>query len=82
MPTYTFRNKETGEEFEKFMGISAREEYLKEHPELEPLITGVPMVIDPVALGVRKTDQGFKEVLQKIHSKTAGSQLNRTTKQI
>jgi hypothetical protein len=82
MPTYTFRNKETGEEFEKFMGISARDEYMKEHPELETLIMGAPMMMDPVALGVRKTDQGFKEVLQKIHSKTVGSQLNKTTKQL
>jgi hypothetical protein len=82
MPTYKFRNTETGEEFEKFMGISARDEYLKEHPELEPLINGAPMMMDPVALGVRRTDQGFKEVLQKIHSKTVGSVLDKTTRQL
>ena len=29
MPTYAFRDKTTGEVFEKFMSISAREEYLK-----------------------------------------------------
>jgi hypothetical protein len=82
MPIYTFRNKETGEQFDKLMGISAREEYLKEHPELETILTGAPVTMDPVALGVRRTDQGFKEVLQKIHSRAHGSQLNKTTRQL
>lgn len=75
MPTYNFRNKETGEEFEKFMGISAREEYLKENPHIETMIAGAPMICDPVRVGVRKKDSGFKEVLQKIHSRAPGSQL-------
>jgi hypothetical protein len=82
MPTYRFRNKETGEEFEQFMGISAREEYLKENPNLETLICGAPSIGDSVRLGIRKSDNGFKEVLQKIHSRTAGSNLNQTTKQL
>jgi len=32
MPTYNFRNKTTGETFEKFMSISARELFLSENP--------------------------------------------------
>lgn len=75
MPTYNFRNKETGEEFEKFMSISAREQYLLENPNIETMISGAPMVCDPVRVGVRKKDSGFKEVLQKIHSRAPGSQL-------
>jgi hypothetical protein len=75
MPTYNFRNKETGEEFEKFMGISARDVYLQENPQLEPLVAGAPMICDPVRVGVRKKDAGFNEVLQKIHSRAPGSQL-------
>jgi hypothetical protein len=31
-------------------------------------------------MGVKRIDNGFKEVLQKIHSKTPGSIMNRTTK--
>ena len=76
MPTYNFRNKETGEEFEKFMGISAREVYLQENPNIETMISGAPMICDPVRVGVRKKDAGFKEVLQKIHSRSPASQLN------
>ena len=75
MPTYNFRNKETGEEFEKFMSISAREQYLSENPHIETMISGAPMVCDPVRVGVRKKDSGFKEVLQKIHSRAPGSRL-------
>jgi hypothetical protein len=82
MPTYTFRNKDTGEQFDQFMGISAREDYLKQNPHLETIITGTPATIDPVRLGITKSDAGFKEVLQRIHEKTAGSQLNKTTRQL
>ena len=78
MPTYNFRDKETGEVFEKFMSISAREAYLQENPNIETMLSGTPMIVDPVRIGVRKVDSGFKEVLQKIHSRTPGSQLNKT----
>jgi hypothetical protein len=81
MPLYDFRNKDTGETIEKMMSISAKEEYLKENPHMESLL-GMPPLIDPVRLGVRKTDAGFKEVLQRIHEKTPGSQLNKIAKQI
>ena len=30
MPTYNFKNNDTGEEFEEFFTIAGREEYLKE----------------------------------------------------
>ena len=78
MPTYRFRNRETDEVFEKFMSISARETFLQENPNIETMLSGTPMIVDPVRIGVRKVDSGFKEVLQKIHSKTPGSQLNKT----
>jgi hypothetical protein len=82
MPTYTFRNKETGEQFDQYMGISAREEFLTQNPNLETIITQAPAMGDSVRLGVHKSDNGFKEVLQRIHEKTPGSQLNKTTKQL
>lgn len=82
MPLYDFRNKDTGEVFEKMMSISSKEEYLLENPNIEPVITGQLAFIDSVRLGIRTTDSGFKEVLQRIHEKTAGSQLNKTTKQL
>lgn len=77
MPTYSFRDRDTGLEFEKFMSISAREKYLKDNPNVEPVINGAPMVADPVRVGARKRDSGFKEVLQKIHERTPGSDLKK-----
>ena len=82
MPTYEFRNKETGEITEAFMKISERDQYLKDNPHLESIMTQAPAMGDPVRLGVTKKDTGFKEVLQKIHEKTPGSQLNRNSSQI
>lgn len=82
MPTYAFRDKETGEVTEKFMSISAREEYLKQNPQLESMVNGAPMICDPVRVGARKMDTGFKEVLQKIHSRAPGSTLNQGSSQI
>lgn len=70
MPTYTFKNKDSGETFDQFMSMSAREEFLKENPQLEPVIGAVAMVRDSP-----KLDNGFREVLQKIHERTAGSTL-------
>jgi len=82
MPTYDFRNKETGEIVERIMSVSAKEEFLKENPQFESYHGGAPVMMDPVRLGVRRPDQGFKEVLQRIHEKTAGSQLNKTSRDI
>lgn len=82
MPTYSFRNKETGEITDKFMSMSAREQYLIDNPHLEQTLTQAPAVCDPVRVGARKTDTGFKEVLQKIHERAPGSQLNTFSSQM
>lgn len=75
MPTYTFKNKETGEVFEKFMSIAAREDYLKDNPNIETMIGSPPTLGDPVRLGIRKVPDGFREVLSKIHERMPGSTL-------
>ena len=38
MPTYRFENTETGEIFEKWMLMDEKDPYLKENPNLKPLI--------------------------------------------
>lgn len=80
MPTYEFRNNETGEVTEVFMKMSAKDQYLLDNPHLEQTLTQAPAFTgDHVSI---KKDSGFKEVLQKIHEKTPGSQLNRISTQI
>lgn len=80
MPTYSFRNKETGEIRDEIMRISARDQYLLDNPHLEQVITGAPAFAgDHITI---KKDTGFKEVLQRIHSLTPGSQLDKTSSQL
>ena len=72
MPTYEFRNKDTGEIFEKVMKISQKEQYLADNPHVESWITVAPSMGDPVRLGVTKHDSGWKETLAKISERTSG----------
>jgi hypothetical protein len=82
MPTYVFRNKETGEQFEKLMKISELDSFRADNPQLETVIQAVAFG-DPTKLSsTRKFDTGFKEVLQRIHEKTPGSQLDKTSSQL
>lgn len=74
MPTYRFRDKDTGQEFDKFMSISAREDYLKSNPNYEQVLQSA-MLGDSVRLGVRTVDGGFKEVLSRINSANPRSNL-------
>lgn len=80
MPTYEFRNKETGEVTEAFMRMSAKDQYLIDNPHLEQTLTSAPAFAgDHITI---KKDNGFKEVLQKIHSTTAGSKLDKSSSQL
>lgn len=64
MPTYKFKNNKTGEEFEEFMSISARETYLAENPDVSQMPVSTTLVYEP---GTNlKVDDGWREVLSKI----------------
>lgn len=75
MPTYQFRNKTTGEVFDKLMSWNDRQVYLDENPDLE-VIMGSPAMGDSVRLGIRRPDDGFREVLSKISSANYKSNLS------
>jgi hypothetical protein len=82
MPTYVFRNKETGEQFEQIMKMSELDSFRVDNPQLETVIQAVAFG-DPTKLSSsRKFDSGFKEVLQKIHERSPGSELNKTSSQL
>mgnify|MGYP003627235764 CR=1 FL=1 len=71
MPTYNFRDKETGEVSEEIMKMADREPYLKTNPNLEQILE-MPRIVSGVA-GARKSDDNFKDVLRNIkhHHKKA-----------
>jgi hypothetical protein len=56
------------------MSISAKEEYLKENPHIvQEIFHTCASQGDPFRLGIRKPDQGFKDILKnikKVHKST------------
>ena len=48
MPTYTFKNKDTGEVFDKIMKIAEKPEYLKDNPNIEAVLTAPNFVGDHI----------------------------------
>ena len=75
MANYTFLNKETNEEFDISMPISDLDDYKKNNPHLEQLLTGMRLG-DPTRLGLRKPDSGFRDVLKKVKRAHRGSTVN------
>ena len=63
MPTYTFYNTETDEQFDDFMSWSQRENYLKDNPHIEPVLTTAALVGDHI---VNRMDGGMKETFSRI----------------
>ena len=63
MPVYTFKNKNTNEEFDEEMGMSKYDQFIIDHPELERIIKSVRIVSGH---GDLKPDNGFRDVLKRI----------------
>ena len=72
MPTYTFKNKDTGEVFDKIMKIAEKPEYLKDNSNIEAVLTAPHFVGDHI---IKKMDGGMKETLQKIADKNPNTPL-------
>ena len=66
MPTYTFRNKETDEQFEETLRMSELDQYREDHPELKMIINTAPGIADNVRLGRVKPSDGFRDRLKDI----------------
>jgi hypothetical protein len=82
MPTYSFRDKNTGEIFDKIMRIAEREEYLSQNPHLESILTSAPAFTGDHISAIKKHDTGFKEVLQKINERNPHNDLRKTSSQL
>ena len=78
MPIYSFRDKNTQETFDRQMSWDDKVTFLEENPHLESIITSAPSIGDSVRLGLRKPDQGFRDVLKNMKSnKTySGNKIN------
>jgi len=75
MPLYDFEDTETGEVFELSLKIAEREDFLKANPQVKQIISA-PMIVGGVD-GLRKVDDGFKEVLSKVAEQNPQSNFGR-----
>ena len=66
MPIYSMRDKETQEEFEVTLKFSELDTYLSENPHLQQTFNKFPGIGDSIRLGVRKPDDGFRDVLRTV----------------
>ncbi len=75
MPTYRFRNKKTGKEWEEFMTIAEAEQKVKDDPNIE-WMCGAPLIGDPWRQGMRKPDSFWRDKLKEIKKRNPGSTIN------
>jgi len=76
MPLYDFVDTETGEQFEMLLKLAEREKFLKDNPQIKQKVSA-PMIVGGVD-GLRKVDDGFNEVLQKIGEQNPQSNFGRS----
>ena len=74
MPTYRFRNNDTGEEFDDFISNSRREELLEKNPHISQVPVPFGIVSTTGSID-SKTDGAWKEVLGKVSEKHPDSPL-------
>lgn len=76
MPTYLFHNTTTHEEWEEMMGISEAEKYLGLNPHIERRPNGAPVISEPMLQGMKKPDEGFRELLRNMKKHHRNSTVN------
>tara|TARA_E500000318_G_scaffold106854_1_gene115325 strand:- start:392 stop:691 length:300 start_codon:yes stop_codon:yes gene_type:complete len=74
MPTYNFKNNDTGEEWEEFFTISGKEEFLEQNDHIVQLPSSFQIVSD---VGGIKNDGGWKDNMSRIAEAHPGSPLAR-----
>lgn len=73
MPTYTFRNKDTGEIFEHVMKMSEYDDYMKSNPSIERYHEAPATLVDPATVGILKPPSDFqKHVIGNIQRRNPG----------
>ena len=75
MPTYRFRNMNSGKEYDKFMSNDEREKYLKTHSIVAQVPQAIAIVGDHIMGVGPKTDAGFEDRMSQIANAHPGSPL-------
>lgn len=75
MPTYTFIDKSTGKEETHVMSFSEHEKFCKKNKHLEQVIKAAG-IGDPIRLGRKKPDPGFRSLLKDMKKGNKNSTIN------
>ena len=78
MPTYRFVDENTGEEFDEFMSISAKDVYLKDNPNFRQVYTPIALAGDHLMGVGPKVDAGFTANMQRIAAAHPSSPMAKT----
>jgi len=68
MPTYEFKNKDTGEVFEKIMSYEKKVKFLEKNPNVQSHYTTLNIDYDGGSSVLSKAGSGWKEVQDRIKS--------------
>jgi hypothetical protein len=68
LPRYSMVDILTNEEFELDIKYSELKEYLEKNTNVKQVFRKFPGTVDPVRIGVRKTDEGFRDALREVAS--------------
>lgn len=66
MPVYSMKNTETQEEFEVTLKYTDLEQYLNDNTNIKQIFKRFPGTGDPMRLGLKKPDDGFRDVLRTV----------------
>ena len=75
MPSYTFKDKNTGEEHTELMSWDNSLVYLNENPNLERCISSFEILYSP-GTALSKTSDRWKDRLKEMKKKHRGSNIN------
>lgn len=85
MPIYDYKCPSCEHEFEKNVKMANYQDP-QDCPECKTpsgrTVKGAPGIGDPIRLGLQKPDNGFRDVLRRIHERTPGSQLKNNSSYI
>jgi|TARA_B100000287_G_scaffold269891_1_gene254040 hypothetical protein len=70
MPTYSFINNKTKEEFTEFMSMSEKDKYLKKNKHIKQTLKTINIIS---GTGGIRNDSGWKEVQSKIAERNPGT---------
>lgn len=76
MPLYDYRNKKTGEVKEYFVKIADRDQFEKDHPELEKMLSAPAVGNRFVTMDKMQAPSDYTSLLKKMKKQNPGSTIN------